>query len=138
MSEQIAAVFEVPTPDASKFAAAPEHLRTADKTGKSVLDRFLAKIDVGMDGCWRWRGATAGGNREWDVGGPYGRISVFGKLWYTHRFVLILADRFPPSSRHVPHHMCRVRLCCNPDHLIWVTVEENARLSNECSGPIPF
>lgn len=136
LSDQVRAIFEVAA------ARAPEFATPRVKPGRArqapVLERFLAKLDIDPGGCWRWRGATAGGNRSWDRGGPYGIISIDGKNVYVHRLSLMLAGRPCPGDGYVPHHMCRVRLCANWDHLIWVTVEENTRLSNECSGEIPF
>jgi len=133
---QVTAVFHVPTAFAEHLAAAPDEQSRAARA--ALLRRFLVKLDVDPGGCWRWRGATAGGNRPWDRGGPYGQMMIDGKHVYIHRLSLTLAGRPCPGPGYVPHHWCRVRLCGNYDHLAWVTVEENTRLSNECSDVIPF
>ncbi len=103
---------------------------------KPLVDRFLSKVEIrSLGSCWIWQGGTAGGNRPWDTGGPYGKLKVEGRTVYAHRLVLGLIGRRAPSREHVPHHWCRIRLCENPLHLEWVTKAKNAQLSNECGPP---
>ena len=111
---------------AAQLATPLEKWARAVETG--LLQRFLARVEItSLFGCWLWLGATAGGNRPWDSGGPYGKISVFGSKEYVHRVALCLAGSPPPSNDHVPDHLCRVRLCCSPLHVEWKTVADNAR-----------
>ena len=67
-------------------------------------------------GCWLWVGGiTANG---------YGNVKLFGRQWGVHRLVYSLLIR--PAQRHeFVDHRCRVKCCCNPEHLEAVTVREN-------------
>lgn len=92
--------------------------------GSPVLDRIayrLARAGVGMDPteCWLWPGAIS------NIG--YGRItSDPGGETYVHRVVYReIVGQIPTG--HEVDHLCRVRACCNPDHLEAVTRKENAR-----------
>jgi hypothetical protein len=68
-------------------------------------------------GCWIWMG-TAFSN-------GYGAITVNRKALKAHRFIYETIGRrtIPPGL--VIDHLCRVLLCCNPDHLEPVTQKEN-------------
>ena len=63
-----------------------------------------------------------------DNGKPDGE--AHGKLWhnkavrYVHRVVYEIVHGAVPKGRHVDH-ICRVRMCCNPDHLEAVWPFEN-------------
>lgn len=73
--------------------------------------RALSKIDASGD-CWLWMGERNGKG--------YGRLPVRKgdrvRLQTAHRLVWeILCGPIPPG--HQLDHLCRVRLCVNPDHL---------------------
>lgn len=56
----------------------------------------------------------------------YGRIRRDGRLWLAHRWYW--EQRFGPIPDDMTlDHLCRVRNCCNPDHMEICTQEENSR-----------
>lgn len=84
-----------------------------------ALDRALAKLDIGD--CWLWTGAVATRG--------YGQIrGDDGRLAQVHRVVYEGLVGAIPKGLQLDH-LCRVRLCCNPDHLEPVTCKENRRRS---------
>lgn len=88
------------------------------KPPSPVMVRLLSKTDRSGD-CWIWTGATNG------VG--YGRMSMPPKSYaYAHR-VWFEQLRGPIPAGLQLDHLCRNRLCCNPDHLEPVTNAENTR-----------
>ena len=79
---------------------------------------FWGLVDVGHPlGCWTWTGAVAlSGYGNWY---PGARVSEFA-----HRRAYELLMGPIPAGRELDH-LCRNRLCCNPDHLEPVTPAEN-------------
>ncbi len=79
--------------------------------------RLWERIDIpSEESCWLW---TAGCNR-----GGYGQLSWDGRMVVVHRKVYeLMVGEIPPGL--VVDHLCRVRHCCNPDHLEVVTFREN-------------
>lgn len=69
-------------------------------------------------GCWIW----LGGMRSKKDG--YGGHKWNGKMWRTHRLVYTLLRHPVPTTLHIDH-LCRNRICCNPDHLEVCTPAEN-------------
>jgi HNH endonuclease len=71
--------------------------------------------------CWIWQGGTSGPD-------GYGRMRVYGtnRKIQAHRY-FYEQKHGPLSEGFVPDHLCRVRLCVNPDHLEAVTFAENTR-----------
>lgn len=61
-------------------------------------------------GCWFW----LGGMRDAKEG--YGGFPYEGKTWRTHRLVYTLL-RGPVAKELDIDHLCRNRICCNPEHL---------------------
>lgn len=83
-----------------------------------LVDRLFAKVDAGGD-CWLWTGGKSKAG--------YGTISR-GRLAdghvYAHRAAYeILVGPIPDGL--VLDHLCRVRHCCNPDHLEPVSIGTN-------------
>lgn len=83
-------------------------------------ERFWSKVQENPDtGCWEWLGYC---NPK-----GYGAFKFEGKAQQVHR----IAYRALVGEFEEPHldHLCKVRRCCNPEHLEPVTAEENARRS---------
>lgn len=79
--------------------------------------RFWDKVTVDPEtNCWLWGGFRAGKG--------YGGYKLFGETAYSHRIAYeFLVNTIPPGLQI--DHLCRVRHCCNPDHLEVVTAREN-------------
>ena len=71
-------------------------------------------------GCWLW-------TRQVSENG-YAHFYYKGRTTYAHRAAYELYVGDIPQGYHVDHK-CRVRSCCNPDHLEAVTPQENWRRS---------
>jgi hypothetical protein len=87
------------------------------KKGLLVSDS-IGVYEIVASGCWLWTGGK-------DTTG-YGRKSVKGRLQPAHR-VFYEAARGPIPSGLVLDHLCRVKLCVNPDHLEPVKQVTNVR-----------
>lgn len=86
----------------------------------SLADRVLTRVH--QDGeCWAWDGALS-------YAGGYGHVRVVvdgeGRDFLTHR-VVYEAMVGPIPDGHQIDHLCRNRVCCNPDHLEAVTPKVN-------------
>jgi hypothetical protein len=91
----------------------------------SVVNRIMNRVQMIPEarGCWLWEGfETADG---------YGRVMYDGKSRFVHR-VMYEAVRGAIPEGLVIDHLCRMRSCCNPDHLEVVT-----RLVNNQRGIYP-
>lgn len=90
----------------------------------SVMEKFLSKVSPEPNtGCWLWLDSTGNGG--------YGVMSFKrhdGKWCWegAHRVAYMLFKGPIPEGLHLDHK-CRVRECCNPDHLEAVTRRENMR-----------
>lgn len=83
--------------------------------------RFFAKVDVGD--CWHWTGGTKNGGGYgsfWGDGGP-----VLAHRWLYEHLVRKL------TTEETLDHLCRNRLCVNPDHIEPVPIRVNV-LRGEC------
>lgn len=91
-------------------------------TGGSLRARLLRRVTKDDNGCWLWANVAPNG---------YGKIQYRGsdgKLVYvsTHRLAYELLVGLIPAGLTIDH-LCRVRNCCNPEHLEAVTQQENTR-----------
>ena len=83
-----------------------------------LTHRFWAKVTVAPSGCWEWTGARSSKG--------YGQWSVRGVSKSIHRLTW-QEFRGPIPDGLVIDHLCRVRHCCNPDHMEVVTGLVNAQ-----------
>lgn len=85
------------------------------------LERVLARITLSDDGCWIY--PTCSSER---YGVLIRKDEGHRSAVSTHRFVYSeIVGEIP--ERLQLDHLCRVRACCNPDHLEPVTQAENIR-----------
>jgi hypothetical protein len=90
-------------------------------TAEQLSRLFWAKIDrQGPQGCWLWTGRT--------LPTGYGQARFAGRHWYSHRLSFELHKGPIPDGLHIDH-LCRVRACCNPEHLDAVTCKVNVHRS---------
>lgn len=84
---------------------------------KKLRERLLAKTVIRNNGCWTWQGPP----NNWG----YGVIRYKYKRYPVHRlsYVFLKNKRIPRNF--VVDHLCRQKLCINPDHLEAVTHGEN-------------
>lgn len=69
--------------------------------------------------CWVWKRGIA-------IPQGYGRTTFDGARDYAHRVFWVARSGSVPAGLQLDH-LCRVRACCNPDHLEVVTHAENGR-----------
>lgn len=81
--------------------------------------RFYEKIHIDKSSeCWNWKGKPSSDG--------YGRMGIDYKVYLAHRVSYVLKYGEPPPHM-VIDHVCRNRICINPDHLEVVSLEENIR-----------
>jgi hypothetical protein len=94
----------------------------------NAMTRFQAKVRIDPTmGCWLWTAAKDGQG--------YGNF----KVW-THRSVLAHRWFYQEMRGTLPddlvlHHLCGVRACVNPDHLVPLTVAGHARFDRRVMSP---
>jgi hypothetical protein len=67
---------------------------------------------------------------KWEDGKGFHKIKFKGHSLYVHRAMWVLEKGQDVPERHVLDHKCRVRRCCNPQHLEPVTTRENTARGN--------
>lgn len=77
--------------------------------------RFVDKVEVLPEGCWRWTGATNGGGIGFDGGYPY--YWHEGRSVRAHRFAFEALESRDLAASHDLHHTCGRRCCVRPGHL---------------------
>lgn len=101
-------------------------MKARDITAIAALDRglperFWSKVSRLSSGCWEWTGAKSKVEH-----GFYGVIRIAGENYGAHRIAFVLNGGTLHAGM-VIDHLCRNKLCVNPDHLEGVTQKENAR-----------
>lgn len=79
--------------------------------------RLWSQVAYTPAGCWLWTGHT--------ILNGYGQVYHDGRSQMIHRIVYAAAKGAIPQGLDLDH-LCRNRLCVNPDHLDPVTNRENA------------
>jgi hypothetical protein len=75
---------------------------------KSFAERFWPKVDFSAD-CWTWQASVSTGG--------YGKFSISTSTWRNaHRIAYELLVGPIPVGLELDH-LCKNRLCVNPDHL---------------------
>jgi hypothetical protein len=77
-----------------------------------LKDGIRAAVKVDANGCWRWTKCKKSNG--------YGATCIAGKMRYVHRVAYEAWIGPIPDGMQIDH-LCRVRDCCNPDHLEAVT-----------------
>lgn len=98
------------------YRAASKRCYGCRYTTRSTVDRIADRITIDSNGCWIWQGCC---NR-----GGYGQVNAGDKTRLTHRVTYEHYVGPVPDGLELDH-LCRVRRCCNPDHLEPVTRSEN-------------
>ncbi len=105
---------------------------TKHSLNRAELARMNRLIRIQDDGCWLWLGdQTSNGYGKWQRG-PGHRQRVAHRICWEHY-------NGPIPEGHQLDHLCRNRICVNPEHLEPVTSSENImrqdhanRLKTEC------
>ena len=85
------------------------------------------QIEKSENGCWVWLGAKS-------HNGYADRISDKGIRYRpTHWSILHFKNQIVPNGFHVDH-LCKNKICVNPDHLEIVTPSENQRRKHDTSA----
>ena len=82
----------------------------------TFFPNFWAKVKK-TETCWIWTGAQSLG---------YGQTSIKHKVIWAHRFSYELHKGPIPDGLQIDH-LCKNKLCVNPDHLEAVSQKENLR-----------
>lgn len=91
------------------------------------LERLMAKVQpVPWSGCWLWLGGLSG-----RPPGQYGQSWLNGRQRKAHCVVYELLKGPIPEGMDLDH-LCKVRLCVNPEHL-----EAVPRLTNILRSTLP-
>ena len=95
------------------------------KNSDQIRTRILKHIVTDeATGCWLWQGDS--------VTGGYGRTSVDGRKWLSHRAAYTAWVGPIPEGLTIDH-LCKRPACCNPQHLEPVTMKENTMRGNSFS-----
>lgn len=103
---------------------------------ESKVKSNVLVLDLGYETpCHIWQGSHSGNGR----GGGYPRMSLDGQTVAVHRVMYVNTHGFVPGKKQIDH-LCRNRMCVNPEHLEMVTHKENQRrrdnaLSDCNNGP---
>jgi hypothetical protein len=93
-----------------------------------AIVRLLSQIEISDSGCWVWQGYRNSCG--------YGVIGIGERKLLTHRLAYMELAEPIPSGMELDHR-CRVRACCNPDHLEPTTHEGNIFApGSQCLGAI--
>ena len=84
---------------------------------RALIQAYIALEDRGFTSdCWIWQ--------RYIMNNGYGQVSIGKRRILTHRFSYEAFVGEIPAGLQLDH-LCRVRTCCNPEHLEPVTQREN-------------
>ena len=98
---------------------------TGNLGNKMQLKNFWSKVNK-TESCWIWLGGTKRG---------YGKILTGKKQSRAHR-VSFEIHKGPILEGLVIDHICRNKLCVNPDHLRQVTIAQNTIENSNSTGAL--
>jgi len=82
-----------------------------------MILKILSNIAINnYSGCWNW---TKAKNQK-----GYGHFKINDKSLKPHRIVFETFNG-EIKKNYVIDHLCKNRICCNPDHLRQVTIKQN-------------
>jgi hypothetical protein len=95
--------------------------------GKPIdpMQRFMRFVNE-EQGHWMWQGTTLGSNRNHQYGGFQASTRTADGKVYAHRWIYEQIVGPIPDGYQVDH-VCRIKLCVNPEHLEAVTPQKNHR-----------
>src|SRR5262245_43315489 len=96
----------------------------------TLPDRIRARVRVDENDCWIWPGARS----EWDHGMVGNKPGLRPTAVGVHRVMWEEANGPDPDGMVVAH-LCGVRLCCNPEHLVLGRRHGRARAVVVASDP---
>lgn len=99
----------------------PHSLRRID-IYKKVTERVVLRAGSLDTDCWIWTGPHSGEGR----GGGYPRMCLDGQTVAVHKVMAVHAFGYIPGRKQVDH-ICRNRMCVNPNHLEVVTHKQNMK-----------
>lgn len=88
-----------------------------NKTIEDKIEKYVT-VNTG-NGCWEWTGGIQSQG--------YGTTRYEGKNWLVHRLVYTYY-KGDIAAGLVIDHMCKNKVCCNPDHLQTISPKENVLL----------
>lgn len=104
----------------------PDH-RYKPTINMPLPERFWYRVNKdGPNGCWVWTGTRL-------QRGGYGVLLIKGKSTRAHRYAYQLLRGPIPDGLQIDH-LCRNRLCVNPDHLEAVTLVTNVLRGNSVAA----
>ena len=102
--------------------------------GREPLERFMDHVQGDFEtGCWNWMGGTDGGK-----GHDYGRFTVGGTDWKTHRWAWVHVAGYELIAGWVLDHICENDLCVRPCHIQQIPNDENLKMGEtRRTRPVP-
>ena len=110
----------IPLPPKTKLYGTCESLSCVSPDHRITQHEFFQKLVVPVtSGCHEWTGSINPNG--------YGRIWIHGKEWLSHRLAWTIKNGEIPYGMVVRHKVCNNPKCCNTDHLLLGTNEDNVR-----------